>query len=64
MNEEGNGREEFFTFTIEKFGTVFPGKGDTLWDLAHELHDLGNMVVVFGIPRSRGRVEEVVSPRD
>jgi hypothetical protein len=48
MREEG-GRDGF-TFTTEKFGTIFPGKSDTLRDLAHELHDLRDMVVVFRIP--------------
>jgi hypothetical protein len=37
------------TFPVEELATVFPGKGDGPGKLAHELDDLGDVVVVLRI---------------
>lgn len=40
---------------------VLSRERDALGELAHELHDLRNMVVVLGVPRAGRWVEEVVA---
>ena len=57
---EGDGR----TFAVEEFGAVFAGERDGFGDLAHELDDLRDVVVVFAVPRPRGGVEEVIAACD
>lgn len=52
------------TFPVKEFTAVFPRKRDAARDLAHQLHDLRDVVIVLAVPRPRGRIEEVVPARD
>ena len=49
------------TFPVEELAAVFPRKGDTPGKFAHELDDLGDVVVVLGIPGPRRWIEKIVS---
>ena len=62
MRGEEKGRDG--TFAIEELATVLAGEGYALWNLAHELHDLRDVVVVLAITGASGRVEKVVTTCD
>lgn len=49
------------TFTIEKFLAVLARKGEAFGELAHKLYNLCDVIIIFAVPRSGGRVEEVVA---
>ena len=62
---ETRGRgDERRTSPIEEVGTVLAREREALGELAHELDDLRNVVVVLAVPRARRGVEEVVPARD
>lgn len=49
------------TFAVKKFLAVLARKGEGFGKLAHKLYNLCNVIIIFAIPRSGGRVEEVVA---
>lgn len=49
------------TFAIKEVRAVFTRKGNGLGKLAHQLHDLRDMVIVFAVPGSRCGVEQIVT---
>jgi hypothetical protein len=51
------------TFPSEELVGVLAGEGDSLREVSHELDDLSDMVVVFGVPTPASRIEEVVPTR-
>jgi len=53
----GSGR----TFSVEKIWAVFSGECQTLGELAHQLDNLSNVIVILAIPGARCRVKEIVS---
>lgn len=49
------------TSTIEELRRILARKRDVLRDLAHQLHDLCDVIVVLAVPRTRRGIEEVVT---
>lgn len=50
-----------FSFPVEDLLTVLAAQGNVALEGAHELNDLRNVVVIFGISRACRGVEEVVA---
>jgi len=44
-------------FAVEEFGRVLSGECDAFGYLTHELHDLGDVVVILAVARAGGRIE-------
>jgi len=51
------------TFPVEEIRTVFSGERKTLGEIAHQLDNLSNVVVIFTISGARGRIKEIISAR-
>jgi hypothetical protein len=51
------------TFPIEEIGTVFSGECKGLGELAHQLNNLSNVVIILAISGARGRIKEVIPAR-
>lgn len=49
------------TFAVEKFLAVLARKGEGFGELTHKLYNLCDVIIIFAVPRSGGRVEEVVA---
>ena len=52
------------TFAIEKPGAVLSGKGEGLGKFADKLDDLGDVVFILAVSRTRLRVEKVIPARE
>jgi len=51
----------YLTLSVEKFVRVLARESQAAWYVTHELHYLCNVVIVFAVPRTRCRIEEVVT---
>ena len=48
-------------FAIKELGRVLSSKRNALWKFSNKLDYLRNVIIVFAISGSRGRIEKIIS---